>query len=139
MSRGNPNTLTKLKGQLERITYENLENGYIVERVRIFGQSDLATIVGNIPSLTPGEILNMSGKWTSHPKYGQQFQVVFCSCSVPGSVVGIEKYLDSGLIKGIGPGLAKRIVNVFKEQTLEIIENTCEKLLEIPVICRCSK
>jgi exodeoxyribonuclease V alpha subunit len=134
MTEGNPDTLAKLRGQLERITYEDLENGYVVARVRIFGQSDLVTIVGNIPSLTPGEILSMSGKWTSHPKFGQQFQVVFCSCSVPASVVGIEKYLGSGLIKGIGPGLAKRIVGVFKEQTLEVIENTCEKLLEIPGI-----
>jgi exodeoxyribonuclease V alpha subunit len=134
MTEGNPDTLAKLRGQLERITYEDLENSYVVARVRVFGQSDLVTIVGNIPSLTPGEILSMSGKWTSHPKFGQQFQVVFCSCSVPASVVGIEKYLGSGLIKGIGPGLAKRIVSVFKEQTLEIIENTCEKLLEIPGI-----
>jgi exodeoxyribonuclease V alpha subunit len=134
MTKGNPNTLAKLRGQLERITYEDLANGYVVAKVRVYGQSDLITIVGNIPSITPGEILSMSGKWVYHPKFGQQFQVVFCSCSVPASLVGIEKYLGSGLIKGIGPALASRIVSVFKEKTLDIIENKCEKLLDVPGI-----
>jgi exodeoxyribonuclease V alpha subunit len=134
MNKEDQKTLTKLKGQLERITYENAENGYVVAKLMVYGQSDLVTIVGNIPSLTPGEILSMSGNWISHPKYSQQFQVVFCSCSVPASVAGIKKYIGSGLIRGIGPELAKRIVNAFKEQTLEIIENSPDRLLEIPEI-----
>ncbi|MDR2781348.1 MAG: ATP-dependent RecD-like DNA helicase [Holosporaceae bacterium] len=126
----------KLKGQLERITYENDENSYIVAKVKVYGYTDLVTIVGNIPSPTPGEILNMSGEWVNHPKFGMQFKVVFCECSVPASVAGIEKYLGSGLIKGIGSVMAKRIVKKFGEKTLDIIEESVEKLLEIEGIGR---
>jgi exodeoxyribonuclease V alpha subunit len=129
-------TLVKLKGQLERVTFENEENDYVVAKVRVYGYADLVTIVGNIPSPNPGEILSMSGEWTNHPKFGEQFKVVFCSCAVPASVAGIEKYLGSGLIKGIGPVMAKRIVKMFGEKTLDIIEESVERLLEIEGIGR---
>ena len=123
--------LVNLRGQLERVTYENEDNSYTVAKVRVYGHQDLVTIVGNIPSPTPGEILHMSGEWSSHPKFGDQFKVVFCKCSVPASVAGIEKYLGSGLIKGIGSVFAKRIVAKFGEKTLDVIEESVEKLLEI--------
>ncbi|MDR2267910.1 MAG: AAA family ATPase, partial [Holosporaceae bacterium] len=123
--------LVKLKGQLERVTYENEENDYVVAKVKVYGYADLITIVGNIPSPTPGEVLDMSGEWQRHPKFGEQFKVVFCSCSVPASVYGIEKYLGSGLIRGVGPVMAKRIVKKFGEKTLDVIEKSVEKLLEI--------
>jgi exodeoxyribonuclease V alpha subunit len=124
-------SLVKLKGQLERVTFENEENDYVVAKVRVYGYSDLVTVEGNIPSPSPGEILTMSGEWTNHPKFGQQFKVVFCTCTVPASVAGIEKYLGSGLIKGIGPVMAKRIVKMFGEKTLDVIEESVEKLLEV--------
>ncbi|GHT95089.1 ATP-dependent RecD-like DNA helicase [Alphaproteobacteria bacterium] len=124
-------TLVKLKGQLERVTFENEENAYTVAKIKVYGYSDLVTIVGNIPSPTPGEILSLSGEWIEHPKFGEQFKVVFCSCEVPSSVDGIEKYLGSGLIKGIGRKMARRIVKKFGERTLDIIEESADKLLEI--------
>ncbi|MDR0555794.1 MAG: ATP-dependent RecD-like DNA helicase [Holosporaceae bacterium] len=121
----------KLRGQLERITYASEENDYVVAKVRVYGRADLVTIVGNIPSPTPGEILDMSGTWSNHPKFGEQFKVAFCFCSVPASVNGIEKYLGSGLIRGIGPVMAKRIVKMFGEKTLDIIEKSADKLMSI--------
>jgi exodeoxyribonuclease V alpha subunit len=124
-------SLVKLKGQLERVTFENEENDYVVAKVRVYGYSDLVTVVGNIPSPSPGEILSMSGEWTNHSKFGAQFKVVFCTCTVPASVAGIEKYLGSGLIRGIGPVMAKRIVKMFGEKALDIIEESVEKLLEV--------
>lgn len=123
--------LVSITGQVERITYANDETGYTIVKVRICGYHDLVTVVGNIVSPTPGAILNMSGEWSSHPKFGDQFKVVFYSCSVPASVYGIEKYLGSGLIKGIGPVMAQRIVKMFGEKTLDIIEESVEKLLQI--------
>lgn len=101
--------LVNLRGQLERVTFENDENDYVVAKVRVYGYSDLVTITGNISSPTPGEILSMSGEWCTHPKFGDQFKVIYCKCSVPASVAGIEKYLGSGLIKGIGSVMAKRM------------------------------
>lgn len=127
----NNNKYTKLKGQLERVTYENPENGYTVAKLKVYGYSELVTVVGNIPSPNPGEVLSMLGEWSHHPKFGEQFKVVFCSCSVPASVAGIQKYLGSGLIKGIGPIYAKRIVSVFGEKTLDVIETSVEKLLVV--------
>jgi exodeoxyribonuclease V alpha subunit len=123
--------LVKLRGQLERITFENEENDYVVAKVRVYGYADLVTVVGNISSPTPGEILSMSGEWINHPKFGPQFKATFCKCSVPASVAGIEKYLGSGLIKGIGPVMAKRIVKMFGEKTLDVIEESVDKLREV--------
>ena len=123
--------LEELKGQIERITYNNKETGYTVARVKIHGKPDLVTVVGNLMSPMPGEILSMKGEWTSHPKYGQQFKVVYYESSVPATVLGIRKYLGSGLIKGIGPVMAERIVKQFGNQTLDIIEDQAERLAEV--------
>ena len=113
--------LTDLQGHIERITYSNEENGYTVARVKVYGRNDLVTVVGNLLSPTPGEVIHMKGEWVNNPKYGEQFKVVHYKSVVPASVSGIQKYLGSGLIKGIGPVMAKRIVKKFGEDTLEVI------------------
>ncbi len=121
----------ELSGQIERITYTNEENGYTIARVKIFGQRDLVTVVGYLMSPTPGEILNMRGEWINHPKFGEQFKVVDYKTTVPATVFGIQKYLGSGLIKGLGPVIAGRIVKKFGEKTLDVIENDIEKLVMV--------
>jgi exodeoxyribonuclease V alpha subunit len=123
--------LAELQGQIERITYTNEENGYTIARVKVYGRKDLVTVVGNLISPTPGEILKMEGEWVNHPKYGEQFKIVQYKTQVPASVYGIEKYLGSGLIKGIGPVMAKRIVKRFGKETLDIIEKALESLREV--------
>jgi exodeoxyribonuclease V alpha subunit len=123
--------LEEIKGQIERITYNNQETGYTVARIKVHGKPDLVTVVGNLMSPVPGEVLNMKGEWTSHPKYGEQFNVVYYDSSVPATVLGICKYLGSGLVKGIGPVMAERIVNQFGKQTLDIIEDQIERLAEV--------
>ncbi|UCG99946.1 MAG: ATP-dependent RecD-like DNA helicase, partial [Deltaproteobacteria bacterium] len=120
-----------VQGQIERITYTNDENGYTVAKVKVNGRRDLVTVVGNLMAPTPGEIIRMDGEWTNHPRYGEQFRVVHYKSLVPASVYGIEKYLGSGLIKGIGPIMAKRIVERFGEKTLDVIEAEIEKLAEV--------
>jgi exodeoxyribonuclease V alpha subunit len=120
-----------LQGQIERITYTNDENGYTVAKVKVNGQRDLVTVVGNLMAPTPGEIIRMNGEWTNHPRYGEQFRVVHYKSLVPASVYGIEKYLGSGLIKGIGPIMAKRIVERFGKETLDVIEKEIENLAEV--------
>lgn len=123
--------LSDLQGQIERITYTNEENGYTIARVKVYGRKDLVTVVGKLMSPTPGEILKMKGEWINHPRYGEQFKVVHYKTRVPASAYGIEKYLGSGLIKGIGPIMAKRIVKRFGTDTLEVIEKGIEKLAEV--------
>jgi exodeoxyribonuclease V alpha subunit len=97
-------------------------------------RAGLVTIVGNLPELSPGEHLRLSGNWINHPKHGQQFQVEVCEQTLPATVAGIRRYLGSGLIKGIGPRLAERIVNQFGEQTMEVIEDQPDRLREVPDI-----
>jgi len=125
------NNLADLRGQIERITYSNDENHYTVARIRVYGRRELVTVTGNIVNPTPGEILSMKGEWGNHPKYGEQFKIAYCESSAPATVHGIEKYLGSGLVKGIGPVMAKRIVKRFKEETLDVIEKDIEKLTAI--------
>ncbi len=132
---------TSLTGAVERITYYNPENGYSVVRLRPekrntpgMGRDGLVTLVGNLPELTPGEYLRLQGKWVNHPKHGLQFQVEICEQVLPATVAGIQRYLGSGLVKGIGPRLAERIVTHFGAQTLEIIERHPERLQEVPDI-----
>ena len=123
--------LEQLQGQIERITFTSEETGYTVAKIKVYGRRDLVTIIGNIVNPTPGEIIKMQGVWGNHPKYGEQFKIVFCQTTTPASVYGIEKYLGSGLVKGIGPVMAKRIVKMFKEKTLEVIEIEIDKLAEV--------
>jgi exodeoxyribonuclease V alpha subunit len=123
--------LADLTGQIETITYTNPENGFTIARVKVPGKQDLVTVVGNLMAPTPGEVLKMEGEWATHPKYGRQFKVMHCRSEVPASVYGIRKYLGSGLIKGLGPVMAGRIVKKFGQDTLDIIQNELGRLSEI--------
>ncbi|MDP2644168.1 MAG: ATP-dependent RecD-like DNA helicase [Desulfobacterales bacterium] len=122
---------TELSGQIERITYTNLENGFTIAKVKVPGKQDLVTVSGNMIAPRPGEILKMKGRWTRHPQYGEQFQVTDFQTTVPATVYGIRKYLGSGLIRGIGPVMAGRIVNRFGEKTLDIIEDQIDQLAAV--------
>lgn len=128
--------LADLEGQIERITYTNEENGFTIAKLKVYGRPDLITVVGSLMAPTPGEILKLKGEWANHPKYGAQFKIVQYKTTVPASVYGIQKYLGSGLIKGIGPVMAKRIVKKFGEQTLDIIEDEIDKLEQVAGIGR---
>jgi exodeoxyribonuclease V alpha subunit len=130
-----------LTGSVERITYYNPENGYSVVRLRPeqgkttdASRDGLVTVTGNLPELTPGESLRLQGRWVNHPKHGLQFQTEICEQAVPATIAGIRRYLGSGLIKGIGPRLAERIVRQFGSLTLQVIESQPEKLAEVPDI-----
>ena len=123
-----------LQGIVERVTYYAEESGYTVARLKVASASDLVTIVGNFPSITAGQTLRLTGFWREHPKYGQQFQVTHAQETKPATLTGLEKYLGSGLIKGVGPVTAKRIVAHFGLDTLEIIEQQTERLIEVPGI-----
>jgi len=123
--------LSDLQGQIERITYANEENGYTVARVKVQGHRDLVTVVGNLMAPMPGEIIKMKGEWSSHPKYGEQFKVVYYDTAVPATVYGIKKYLGSGLIKGVGPVIADRIVRQFGKDTLDVIEENIQNLVQV--------
>jgi len=120
-----------LEGHLERIVYFNEHNHYTVAKLKVKGNPDLVTIVGRLAGIMPGQVLEVSGSWETHPKYGRQFKAASYSISLPAHVHGIEKYLGSGLIKGIGPAMAKRLVGRFKEKTLEVIEHSPDNLLEV--------
>ena len=121
----------ELTGQIERVTFTSEETGYTVARVKVYGQRDLVTVVGNIMSPTPGEILRITGEWTHHPSYGEQFKIHSYQTEVPATEYGIRKYLGSGMIKGLGPKMAHRIVKKFGKQTLDIIEHQAERLASI--------
>ena len=123
--------LTDLSGQIERITFTNEENGFTIAKVKVQGKRDLVTVVGNLMAPMPGEIIDMRGEWAHHAKYGPQFKVVHFKTKVPATVFGIQKYLGSGLIKGLGPVMAGRIVDRFGENTLDIIENQIDRLAEV--------
>lgn len=123
--------LVDLRGQIERVTFTNEENGYTVAKVRVYGRRQAVTVIGNLINPTPGEIIVMQGRWSHHVKYGEQFEIASYHCAIPATVHGIERYLASGLVRGIGPVMAKRIVRLFKEKTLEIIENEIGRLQEV--------
>ncbi len=122
---------TEIKAQLERITYYNEENDFLVARLQEKGKRDLTTIVGNLSGINAGESLKLSGRWVHNKKFGEQFQVETFEVTVPATVHGIKKYLGSGLIKGIGPVMAERITKKFALETLDIIEKTPERLSEV--------
>src|SRR5919202_1547342 len=121
-----------LEGVLERITYASEETGYTVARVTTERDTDLMTVVGNLLGAQPGESLRMQGRWTSHPQYGRQFEVHNYTTVLPATVQGLRRYLGSGLIKGIGPKMAERIVTHFDLDTLRIIEVQPQRLSEVP-------
>lgn len=123
--------LKDLTGQIERITYANEESGYTVARVHVSGRKHPVVITGAFINLCPGEIISMKGEWKHHPTYGEQFHVESYKTEVPGTVLGVQKYLGSGLIKGIGPVMARRIVQKFGDKALDVIQNNIESLTGI--------
>ncbi len=124
-------TLEELQGSVEQIVFYNPENGYTVCRFAVEGREEV-TVVGTFPPLTPGETLRLRGKWETNPRFGRQFRSDSFSVTLPASVKGVEKYLASGLIKGIGPVLAKRIVDRFGGETITILNEKPERLHEVP-------
>ena len=119
-----------LEGVLERIVFFNEENSFTVARFQVVEKKDLITIVGALPLPTPGETLRLKGQWVVDTKFGQQFRVESCLSVLPATIVGIQKYLGSSLIKGIGPIMARRIVDKFGLETFDIIEDSPERLRE---------
>ncbi|MFB6394874.1 ATP-dependent RecD-like DNA helicase [Polymorphospora sp. 2-325] len=121
-----------LEAVLERFTYVNEETGYTVARVATGRGADLLTVVGALLGAQPGESLRLVGRWSSHPKYGRQFEIESYTTVLPATVQGLRRYLGSGLIKGIGPVFAERIVDHFGLDTLDVIEQAPARLVEVP-------
>ncbi len=121
----------RLRCVVERITYQNAENGYSVIRCAAKGYHDLVTVVGNMAEVHVGSVLSLTGSWRIDSKYGRQFSIESYEETLPATVYGIEKYLGSGLVKGIGPKFAKRIVSTFGADTLTVIETDPDRLIEI--------
>jgi len=132
-TRGRPQT-EALEGTLERVVFANEENAWSVVRLVVPERKGLVTAVGNLLGVQPGERLRLEGEWTEDPKYGRQFKISSYRTIQPSTVEGIERYLASGLIAGIGPVMAKRLVEAFGEETLEVIENEPERLRRVPGI-----
>ncbi|MBD2535207.1 AAA family ATPase, partial [Nostoc flagelliforme FACHB-838] len=123
-------------GVVERLTFYSAESGYTVARLTRPRSNELTTIVGSFANIQPGQTLQLTGFWRDHPQFGPQFQVVNYKETKPATLTGIEKYLGSGLIKGVGPVTAKRIVAHFGLETLDIIENQIERLIEVQGIAK---
>ena len=125
-----------LRCVVERITYQNSDNGYSVIKCRAKGYQDLVTVVGSMPDVHVGSVLYLGGSWKIDARYGRQFSMETFEETLPATVYGIEKYLGSGLVKGIGPAFAGRIVRQFGADTLNIIEDDPDRLLDVPGIGR---
>ena len=124
--------MIKLRCVIEHITYQNEKNGWSVMKVKVKGYDNLVTLTGSLLDVPVGSVLLVDGDWRVDPKYGQQFVAQSWSEVMPATLYGIEKYLGSGLVKGIGPAYAKAIVSRFGLETIDVIENDIERLLEVP-------
>ncbi|WP_010637990.1 helix-hairpin-helix domain-containing protein [Acidithiobacillus thiooxidans] len=120
-----------LGGLIERVTFHNDNNGFCVLRIKARGHRDLVTLVGHAAAVTAGEWITASGIWVTDRDHGLQFKAAFLKVSAPTSREGIEKYLGSGMIRGIGPVYAKKLVKAFGEQVFTVIEETPERLAEV--------
>ena len=128
--------MIKIRCVVERITYQNPENGYSVLKCRVKDYSDLVPVVGNLLDANVGSVLLVEGNWKVDAKYGRQFVAQNWEETLPATVYGMEKYLGSGLIKGVGPKFAKRIVQKFGVDTFAVIEDNVELLIEVEGIGR---
>ncbi|MHB9029624.1 MAG: SF1B family DNA helicase RecD2, partial [Candidatus Latescibacterota bacterium] len=125
------NNSESIRGLIERVTFHSEETGFSVLRVKAPGHRDLVTVVGAAPSVSAGEWLDAEGQWAMSREYGQQFKAGIIHTSQPNTIEGIEKYLGSGLIRGIGPAFAKRLVGAFGETVFDTIENNPDHLLQV--------
>jgi exodeoxyribonuclease V alpha subunit len=126
-----PSDREVLAGLVERVTYQNAENGFCVIRVKARGHRDLVTLVGHAAAISAGEWITASGDWTNDRTHGQQFKARFLKTSAPTSLDGIEKYLASGMIRGIGPVYAKKLLRAFGEKVFDVIEAEPDRLREV--------
>lgn len=124
--------LVTVEGEVTRITYENEETGFRVLRVTVDGRTDPEIWVGNVPSAIPGSRVRATGKYVRDPKHGEQLKIETLLTIAPSTLDGLEKYLGSGMVPGIGPAFAKRIVEAFGEYTLEVLDKSPERLAEVP-------
>src|SRR5215470_15257390 len=136
-------TQETLQGVVERITYYNDESGYTVIRLRPeaprrlrAGEGDLLTVVGILPELQPGEAVRLSGAWMTHKEHGRQFKAESVEQTAPTTLEGLRRYLGSGLIKGVGPVTAKRIVDHFGLKTMDVLEQDATRMVEVPGVGR---
>ena len=120
-----------LAGLVERVTFHNAENGFCVLRAKARGHRDLVTVVGHAAIISAGEWITASGEWINDRAHGQQFKARFLKTSAPSSIDGIEKYLGSGMIRGIGPVYAKKMVKAFGEKVFDVIEAEPDRLREV--------
>ena len=130
-SSSEPSTQEVLAGLVERVTFHNAENGFCVLRARARGHRDLVTVVGHAAIVSAGEWITASGEWINDRAHGQQFKARFLKTSAPSSIDGIEKYLGSGMIRGIGPVYAKKMVKAFGEKVFDVIEAEPDRLREV--------
>jgi exodeoxyribonuclease V alpha subunit len=126
-----PSAQEVLAGLVERVTYHNAENGFCVLRAKARGHRDMVTIVGHAATIAAGEWITASGEWINDRTHGQQFKARFLRTSLPDSADGIEKYLSSGMIRGVGPVYAKKLVRAFGEKVFDVIEATPDRLREV--------
>lgn len=126
---------TELSGSVEKSLFKNDDNGYMVFALKVNARETI-TVTGFMPDLHEGAQVTVKGEWSFHPKFGRQFAAKECSTQLPKSVIGIEKYLASGMIKGIGPAFAKRLVSRFGERTLDVIDKSPEQLYDVPGVGR---
>ncbi len=133
-AQASPQPTEVLAGSIERVTFHNAENGFCVLRIKARGHRDLVTVVGHAAEISAGEWVTVSGTWVNSREHGQQFKASFLRASAPTTAEGIEKYLGSGMIRGIGPIYASKLVAVFGDQVFEVIEQAPERLREVPGI-----
>lgn len=126
--------LETVAGLVERVTYHNEESGFCVLKVHVKGRRDLTSVVGHVPTISAGEFIHASGVWFNDRQHGLQFKAVFLRATAPTTIEGIEKYLGSGIISGIGPTYAKKLLDCFKEDVFQIIEEQPNRLKEVPGI-----
>ena len=126
-----PSAQEVLAGLVERVTYHNAENGFCVLRTKVRGHRDLITLVGHAATIAAGEWITASGEWNNDRTHGQQFKARYLRTSPPTSADGIEKYLSSGMIRGVGPVYAKKLVRAFGEKVFDVIEAAPDRLREV--------
>jgi exodeoxyribonuclease V alpha subunit len=126
-----PSTQEVLAGLVERVTFHNAENGFCVLRAKARGHRELVTVIGHAAIISAGEWITATGEWVNDRTHGQQFKARFLRTSAPTSADGIEKYLSSGMIRGVGPAYAKKLVRAFGEKVFDVIEAAPDRLREV--------